>query len=214
MTTTTTTPSWSDNVSVVGAQVLARGSTVRGTLDLRAKHGAYIFGKIGRGGTTALSNGVNFRVRRVLNDGTATAGMTHPIMFDFLSQAVGGISQTVSTNAAAGDVEIKMAAVTSIAVGDILCIQDSGGGVTRLEWALVAKLTVASGTGVTLDAPMAYAHTSAQADTIRNKADVFAPFWIDGGSLYECVFDYSDDAAGDSVTVLCLAQTLDSYQNS
>ena len=35
----TTTPSWTDNVSVITASVLARGSVARGTLDLRSKRG-------------------------------------------------------------------------------------------------------------------------------------------------------------------------------
>lgn len=214
MPTTTTIPAWSDNVGIVAAQVLARGATVRGTLDLRAKYGAYVFGKQGRGGTAALTNGVNFMLRRVLNNDTAAAGGVHPEMFNFLSSVIAASSTTVNVDAALGAVEIKLAAITGLAVGDDLCIQDSGGGVTRLEWARIAKLTVASGTGVTLDRPLQFAHTAAQADTVRNKADVFAPFWIDGGSLIEVVFDYADDAAGDSVTVSCLAQTLDSYTTS
>lgn len=212
--TTVTTPIWSDNVAVVSAAVLARGSTTRGTLDLRTKYGAMIFGKIGRGGTAALTNGVAFRCRRVLNNDTAVAGGSHPQMFDFLSQAVAGISTTINVDVAAAQPEIKLASITSIVVGDMVCIQDSGGGVTRLEWGVVSKLSVASGTGVTLDRPLQFAHTAAQADTVRNKADVFAPFWIEGGSLYECLFDYGDDAVGDSVTVQCVAQTLDSYSTS
>ena len=210
----TTTPVWTDNVSVVSAQVLARGSTVRGTLDLRSKYGAYIFGKVGRGGTTGLTNGCNFIVRRVLNNDTAAAGAIHPEGFNFLSQSAGAVSTTVNVDASTGATELKLASIASIAVGDYLCIQDSGGGVTRLEWARVAKLTVASGTGVTLDRGLHFAHTAAQADTVRTKADAFPAFWIDGGSLWEVVFDYADDAAGDSVTVHCAAQTLDSYSTT
>lgn len=45
---------------------------------------------------------------------------------------------------------------------------------------------------------------------MRNKSDAWAPIIISGGSLYEVIFDYGDDAAGESVTVQCLAQTYDS----
>jgi hypothetical protein len=96
---------------------------------------------------------------------------------------------------------------TSLAAGDIICIQDSGGGVTRLEWARISKI---SGSVLTLDAPLQFAHTLAQADTVRNKSDVFEPIWVDGGSLYSVIFDYGDDAAGDSVTIQAMAQIWDS----
>jgi hypothetical protein len=207
------TASFTDNVSVVAAAVLARGSTARGTLDLRAKFGAYLFIKIGRGGTTALTNGVDVLLRRMLNNGAAgTVGGVHPAGIPLLSSTVAcnGNTTIAGTNVAAGDVEIHTAAVTNFAAGDLICIQDAGGGVTRLEWARVSKLTVASGTGLTLDSPVLFAHTTAQADTVRNKADVFAPVWLAGGSLYEVIFDYGDDAAGESVTVSALAQSYDS----
>lgn len=205
----TVTPSWTDNVAVVADAVLARGSTTRGTLDLRAKFGAMLFIAIGRGGTTGLTNGVDVLIRRVLNnDG---AGGVHPAAIPpLLSSIAAGISSTVNVDSNSGQAELKVASIASIAVGDILCIQDSGGGVTRLEWARVSKLTVGSGTGVTLDRNLSYSHTSAQADTVRNKSDVFAPIWMEGGSLYEVIFDYGDDAAGDSVTVRAKAQTYDS----
>ncbi len=211
----TTTPSWTDSVSIIAAAVLARGSTSRGTLDLRAKHGARIFAKIGRGGTAALTTGVNFLCRPILNDDTAIAGHIHPENINLVGGTVAANSTTVSgTNVAAGDVEIHTAAVTGLAVADDVCIQDSGGGVTRLEWGRIAKLTVASGTGITLDRPCAFAHTTAQADTVRQKSDIFVPFWIDGGALYECIFDYSSQSTGDSITIHCMAQTLDSYTST
>lgn len=207
---TNTTPTYTDAVSIIAAAVLARGSTARGTIDLRGKHGAWVFAKLGRGGTTALTNGVNFLARRVLNNDVAMAGGAHPYQFDLLSQTAAASATTVGADSAAAQNELKLASVAGLAVGELLCVQDSGGGVTRLEWVRVSKLTVASGTGVTLDRPLQFTHTLAQADTVRSKADVFAPFWIDGGSLWECIFDYGDDAAGESVTVHCAAQTLDS----
>lgn len=211
--TNTVTPTFTDNVSVVAAAVLARGSTARGTLDLRSKFGAYLFAKIGRGGTTGLTNGVDVLIRRMPNNGAAsTVGGKHSVGVPLLSSIVAcnGNTTISGSNANAGDVEIHTAAVTNFAAGDIICIQDADAGVTRLEWARVSKLTVASGTGLTLDSPIAFTHTTAQADTVRNKADAFAPVWMAGGSTYEVIFDYGDDAAGESVTVQAVAQTYDS----
>ena len=199
-------PTWTDNVSVVSAQVLARGSTVRGTIDLRGKLGAYLHVSIGRGGTAALTNGVEVLVRRVLNnDG---AGGVHPGTWALLkSGTTAASSTTVSSDSDSGQAVLTVSSGTGFAAGDVICIQDSGGGVTRLEWARISKV---SGGTLTLDRNLTYTHTSAQADTVRDNSDCFPPTWLDGGSLYEVIFDYGDDAAGDSVTVRAVAQTLDS----
>lgn len=209
----TVTPVYTDNVSVVAAQVLARGSRARGTLDLRTKYGAWLFVKIGRGGTTALTNGVDVLVRRVLNNDVAAAGARHPggiqLTMSAPTTACNG-NTTVAGTSAAGQNEVITASVANFAAGDLICVQDAGGGVTRLEWARVSKTTISAGTGLTLDAPLHFAHTLAQGDTVRNKADALSPVWMDGGALWEVCFDYGDDAAGDSATVQALAQTMDS----
>ena len=204
----TTTPTYSDNVSVIAAAVLARGSTTRGTSDLRGKHGAWLFVRLGRGGTTALSGGttagVSVLIRRTLNND----GIIHPTGIELLGSTAAASSTTVNVDSNSGQAALNVASITGFAAGDLICIQDSGGGVTRLEWARVAK----TATGVlTLDANLKISHTAAQADTVRNKADVFAPIWLDGGATWEVVIDYGDDTAGESVTVEVKAQTLDSY---
>jgi hypothetical protein len=189
--------------------VLSRGSTSRGTIDLRSKIGAYIFPKIGRGGATALTNGVNVLIRRVLNNDTAQVGGVHPVGINLLSIATAAnLNTTVDADSNSGQAVLNVASTTTVVAGDIICIQDSGGGVTRLEWHRVSK--VSAGVSVTLDRNLQYTHTGAQADTVRNKADVFSPVWVDGGSLVEVIFDYGDDSAGESVTVQALAQSWDS----
>lgn len=206
------TPVYTDNVAVVSAAVLARGSTTRGTLDLRAKFGAFLFIKIGRGGTTALTNGVDVLIRRVLNNDGASAGAAHPAgMPALLSSTTAASSTTVDADSNSGQATLNVASTTGFAAGDIVCIQDSGAGVTRLEWQRVSKVTNPGASGeLVFDRDMTFTHTGAQADTVRNKSDVFTPIWMPGGSLWSVVFDYGDDSAGESVTVQALAQTLDS----
>jgi hypothetical protein len=166
--------------------------------------------KVGRGGTAALTNGVAILLRPIINNGTATTGGREAAGIALQSGTTAAdLSTTVNVTVNSGQKEVKTASITGFAVGDWLCIQDSGGGVTRLEFGRIAKLSVASGTGVTLDRNLAYQHTSAQADTVRNKSDVFVEQWLYGGALWEVVFDYADDAAGDSVTVVARARTLD-----
>jgi hypothetical protein len=62
---------------------------------------------------------------------------------------------------------------------------------------------------LTFDNDLQYTHTSAQADLV-GEATVLSPIWLDGGSLWEVIFDYGDDAAGASVVVEVTAQTYDS----
>jgi hypothetical protein len=205
------TPVWTQAVSVVAAQVLARGSTVRGTLDLRALFGARIFARIGRGGTTALAGGtsvgVNFMARAINNNDAA--GTAHPGSGNArLSSIAAAASTTCATSDSnSGQPALNVASITGFAADDVICIQDADAGVTRLEWHRVSK----TATGIlTLDRNLQFTHTSAGADTVRSKSDVFDPIWLFGGSLYEVIFDYGDQTAGESVTVIATAQTYDS----
>lgn len=206
----TVAPNYTDNVSVVAAQaVAAAAASVRGTLDLRAKFGAYLFCKIGRITVTALAAGINVYVRRVLNNGTPGTNLPaiHPSGAQFQSQIAVTVAPTVATTAAAGDKTLVLSSGTSMAEADVICITDSGGTTfARMEFNIISK--VATNT-LTLVNGMEYAHTSVQADIVSRLADVFAPMWLDGGSLYEVIFDYSRSATGGSVVVAATAQTYD-----
>jgi hypothetical protein len=207
------TPVWTDSTVVLAPQVLARGSTVRGTLDLRAKFGAFLHLEMGRGGTTALTNGVDILVRQLWDgDSAATHSPTQPAgMPALLSSIVAATSTTVDADSNAAQATLNVTSTTGFAAGDIICIQDAGGGVTRLEFHRVSKITNPGASGeLVLDRNLVFTHTGAQADTVRNKSDVFAPIWMPGGSYYEVIFDYGDDSAGESVTLSALAQTWDS----
>lgn len=206
-------PAWTDNVSIIAAVVLSRGSSTRGIWDLRTKVGGYLFGKIGRGGTTALSGGaltagLHLICRRVLNNESQAVGIITPGQIDLLGSNAAANSTTVNSDSNSGQAALNVASVTGFAGEDMILVQDSGGGVTRVEWARVAK----TATGIlTLDRNLVYTHTAAQADTVRNKADSFGPIWLDGGSLWECIFDYGDETAGESATVQALGQSWDTY---
>lgn len=197
-------PQWTDNVDIIAPTTVARGSTSRGTIDLREKFGAYIFCKIGRGGTAGLTNGLDVLIRRIINNDTATAGGVHPVCIAVQSSTVGATSTTVNSDSNSGQAVLNVASSTGFTAGEIICVQDSGGGVTRLEWHRISK--VAAG-AITLDRNLQFTHTSAQADTVRDNADVFAPIWVDGGALYEVIFDYGDDSTGDTATIAAQAQT-------
>lgn len=213
--TTTLTPAYTDatgaNIVVAPQAVAAAAASVRGTLDLRGKFGAYLFCKIGRLTTTVLAAGINVYVRRVLNNGAAGPAL-HPIGAQFQSQLAVTVCPTVATSAAAGDKTLILSSGTSMAEADVICISDSGGTTfARTEFNIVSKVSSAT---LTLVNGLEYAHTSGQADIVSRLADVFAPMWLSGGSLYEVIFDYSRSATGGSVVVMAHAQTYDSVSGA
>lgn len=209
-----TTPSYTQNVTptglTAGGQVLAIGAVARGTLDLRTAWGAWLHINIGRGGTTAITNALQVQIRRI--DNIATAGAIHGASSPALTSSLTAAnSTTVAVNSSSGQAALNVTSITGFAAGDIVLIQDAGGGVTRIEWKRVSK----TATGIlTMDAPLDYTHTSAQADTVRNKADVFAPIWLDGGAVWEVILDYGAEASAQSVTILCAAQTFDTLSTT
>lgn len=197
----TIAPTFTDNVSVVASATLARNALTQGTIDLRTKYGMYLFARIGRTATSvALTNGVDLIVRRTLNNNA----IAHPESPVFRSQAAAGQTTTVNADSNSGQAILNVASTTSWAAGDQALL---GGGTAREEWARVARVTDA--THLLLDRNLTFTHTAAQADTVKNKADVVPAMWFPGGAVYEVVFDYGDDAAGDSVIVEAKAQTYD-----
>lgn len=211
----TVTPVFTDNVSII-TTVLGLGNvSSQNTYDLRTAFGAYLFVKLGRGGTTALTNPLVVRISRVLNNNVAAIGIIHPVglpQFNSQTAAANSTTQSVTTASTAGTNTLNVASITGFAAGDLICIQDGAGTSTRLEWQRVSKT---SGTVLTLDDNLVFTHTTAQSggqDTVRNKADVFAPVWLPGGSLWEVIFDYGNGGAGDSMTCQALGQTYASEQ--
>ena len=208
MPTTTFTPTWTDNVSVLAPTTVAALGLARGTIDLRSKAGAYLFGWIGRKATTVLAAAIQVEVRRVLNNGAATTGGTGGAGgASFASSVAVTNVTTVNVDGTAGGTTIGVASATGIVAGDLLCVYDAS--FTRLEFARVSKVV---STTVTVDAPLQFAHTSAQGDAVTRLADRFGPAYLAGGSLYEVVFDYGGSATGGDVVVLAKAQTYDSDQ--
>lgn len=198
------TPSFTDNVSVIAAADLARGSIARGTLDLLAKWGAWLMVRLGREGTTALDVSAKVVIRRLING----VAIRHPAAAILESQVAAAQSTTVNVDSNSGQNVLQVASVASFAAADLIVI---GAGTAREEWARVSKI---SGSTLVLDSNLLSTHTAAQADTVRNKADVFAAIWVEGGAQYEVVVDYGAATTGESLRVEVLAQRFDSVQSA
>lgn len=207
-TTFQSTPTWTDNVAVLGPTTVAFGGSARGTIDLRAKQGATLFYWIGRKGATAPAAAIAVETRRVVNNGTATPGGVTSVLAPFSSTTGASNATTVNADAAAGATTLGIASATGFVAGDFVCIYDSG--FTRLEFARVSKVV---STTLTLDAPLLYAHSAANADAVTRAADRFTASVFPGGSLVEVVFDYGAAGSGSDVVVLCKAQTYDLDQS-
>jgi hypothetical protein len=205
-----TGPSWTDTgTTVVSPVALGRGGVRRGTIDLRTKFGAYLFLGVGRGGTTALTNGVNVEVRRMLNNG----GMQFPAAPHFAALTntdaayakqinnVGGYAS--ETSAFAVDGTGTPAADEDLCFWGTTAVQADGTALPSLEFLRVSKF---SSPTVTVDSPCKVAKINDELFT--NKANCWA-VWCPGGCVYEAIFDYGDDAAGEAVAVVCYAQTFD-----
>lgn len=200
------TPVWTDNVTpVIASTAITLPGIATATLDLRTKFGAYLFARIGRAGTTALTAGIQIRVNRTLSNNA----IEHPASLAPLGPGltVAAIATTVDTDSASGQRTLQCANVTSFVAGDYILI---GGGTAREEWARVARVVGGAGGDLILDRNLRFAHTAAQADTVRNKADVYPPVWLPGGSVYEIIVDYEASTTGDNNRCEVLAQTYDS----
>lgn len=205
------TPSWTDTgTEVIAPQALARGSSLRGTLDLSTKHGAYVFVGVGRGGTTALTNGVNVEIRRTCNAGAIL--MPGAPWFSALSTTTAAIVKLINLLAgyAAATSAFEVDGTGTPAADEDYCfwgvdaIPAGGTSLPTLEFLRVSKF---SGTTLTVDAPSKQAH--ADNEILTNRADQWC-VWVAGGCTVEVIVDYGNDAAGDTIAVVAYAQTLDS----
>jgi len=207
-------PSWTDSgVAVIAPVALGRGKVERGTIDLRAKFGAYLFLGLGRGGTTVLTNGVNVQVRRTLNnDGILFPGAPH---FAALSDTVAAYAKQIDTTFAVGETTLYVDGTGTPSAGEDLCfwgktaVQADGVSLPDLEFLRVSSYYPFGGDAyaVISDSPIKVAKINDELFT--NKANLWS-VWCPGGCQYEAIFDYGDDAAGEAVAVVCYAQTLDS----
>jgi hypothetical protein len=170
---TNTTPTYTQIEAPV---VLTSGPTLGAlrTLDLKTKQGALLYVRIGRRVVTALTRAAYVAIRRT-DDNALVIPST---LFDVVSQINTCVAPTLSASTSIGDGTISVSSASGIAIGDVLCLADSGSA-SRNEFVRVAAI---SGTTLTLERNMRLAHTSG--DLVTNLADV-AAVHLPGGEHYE-----------------------------
>lgn len=205
---TTSTPNWSEsligNFNSSGQSVsLGANATVVDTVGASTKYAVRFLIRVGRTATTALTGGVQIRIRA--KNALTGAGVRGEAMIQYQGQLATAQSTTCSgSDSNSGQPTVNVASTTSWAVGDQCVI---GAGTAREEWGVVARVT--SATALLLDANLQYAHTTAQADTVINRADFFVTPELPGTpSNYEIVADNGQNATG--VRVWAAYQSMDS----
>lgn len=209
----TVTPVWTDNVTVLAAQVLAPNNIVRATLDLRTKAGAMVTAFVGRGGTGALSTGVRLEVRRTLNN-DALKFPGAPVIAR-LSQIAAAIVKQINYGAgyAAGSTALVLDGTGTPAADEDYfqwgTASDpsglSNGDSLGTTWECLRAKSFATAT-ITVEATK-----RAVSDNyyLTNKCDQWT-FWVPGGATYEVVYDYYDSGSPQNVAVGAYGQTYDS----
>ncbi len=195
-------PFWTDDVSVLDAEVVPGNKSSLATLNLSGKRGAWLYvmiGKLDSTGVTGTPLGIIVR-----SDGLTN----HPN--SNLSRVAGNVTANGET---AVDVDVaefarvlSVAATTNFAIGDRIYIGAADAS-ARAEIANVVAID--AGVSLTVDAELLFAHTAVQADIVVNKADVFSRIWIGGGSSMAIEANYLSASDGPDAWVKIWAQTYD-----
>jgi hypothetical protein len=191
------TPVWTDNISVF-RDLVPRPTAGRATLDLRAKFGAFLHLRVGRTSVTALTAGIRTRVIRRIANGA----IVHPVGL-FEAQGVATAAALTAVLAPFGTGGWSVTSVTGFAVGDLVALDPDG--LTTLEFARISRVDAGNS--------VLYFESELQFDqsgkNITNKAEVYAPLQVAGGSVVEVIFDYQESTSGNDVVCECLAQRYD-----
>src|SRR6266436_413570 len=136
-----TTPNFTETL-LFGPDLMARGSTLRRTADLRAAYGGFVHVQIGRGDATALTVGIGVRVNRLISIVAQGSNVPYSSGGPFVIEhpapvpdgnLVGGTAAAATTtvNTDSSGVLLRVASITGFAAGDIITIDGAG---TYTKW--------------------------------------------------------------------------------
>lgn len=207
----TATPNWTNGVSVVALAVLNNNGGAnfqrRGTIDLTAKHGAYLHVRMGPTAATAPGVAISVLVRPVINAGSTAGGVsaTHPVHILLSGSTAARNATTLNGAISAGATTLTLTTATGFVVGDICMLMDSVSSPTKAEFFRISKI---ASSVVTPDLPIVQAF--ANSAPIARAADVFPRLWLPGGEQWEVIFDYGATATGSDYLVCAFADRYDS----
>lgn len=208
------TSTWSDNVTVLAPWALITGESKRVTWDLRAKRGGMLFLAIGFGGSTDLTVSPSVIIRRVLNTDGAAPRYADGIRLSsgYLDTAYRLINNGAGYAIGATSIAFDGHAGKAAALEDkwffwgVTAIPGASGAISPAQGCEVHRTSKGTATPLVIDSPLAYAHAD-------NEYIGLAQSWsipLQGGSLYEIIFDNGGTAAGEAIACMANGQTYDS----
>lgn len=203
----TTTPNWTDDVSVIPATVVAFGESQTDIAALGASAGglaklaARLLVQVGRLDNTAIDVPYRTHIREITD-----SGITHPV--DTLTR-VGGEATAVATTVDANSnaQTLNVTNTTNFAAGDKICIVKAD-GTTNLEFHTIAKITN-PGAGGELILVELLEVQRVDTDIVTNEADLWSII-LPGGTIWDIIGDYGEAGSGPSIVTRVIQQTWDS----
>lgn len=193
-------PSKTAAISLLALQSLASNSVVISSAqDVSTKFEATVFIHFGRRATTALTEGVKFRVEG--SPKTSGDGHWYPLA-QFMSDIATSETEAVSGTVNAGTNVITVASTTNLTVADIIYIDN--GTIANSEWGYIKS--VSANVSVTIEDNLVNAQTGA---TIFDQAQLFVAT-VPLGSIMRLRLVADADNSGQAVAVEATMVTLDS----
>jgi hypothetical protein len=207
----TRTPSWTDGVTIVSPQMLARGAVLTATINLTGKPGMRALIGVGRSGATAIDVGIGIHVHRTVALSPIVEAVGAPDFTAICDTAasVSGVCAAAGNNAGVASLTLN-AAKTFVAGTNgikLLSVIDNTTTPTTASEFLVEEFATSTTVKLLRTATIS-AHNST-AHVVSDRANMFMA-WLEGGCINRIVISYGAATTGDAAFVYAVAQTLNS----
>jgi hypothetical protein len=194
------TPTKTQGTAVLSLQSLASNSVViSSVVDVTTKFAATVFLHFGRRATTALTEGIEFRVEA--SSKSSANGHWYPIV-SFKTATAAAESEAVSGTVSAGTNVVTVASTTNLVAGDLIYIDN--GTIGNSEWGRIKSIS--TNTSVTIEDNLVNAQTGA---TIYDQAEMYVA-QLDLSAIGRLRIVADGRNSGQAVAIEAHAVTLDS----
>jgi hypothetical protein len=194
------TPTKTQGTAVLSLQSLASNSVViSSVVDVTTKFAATVFLHFGRRATSALTEGIEFRVEA--SSKSSANGHWYPIV-SFKTATAAAESEAVSGTVSAGTNVVTVASTTNLVAGDLIYIDN--GTIGNSEWGRIKSIS--TNTSVTIEDNLVNAQTGA---TIYDQAEMYVA-QLDLSAIGRLRIVADGRNSGQAVAIEAHAVTLDS----
>jgi hypothetical protein len=194
------TPTKTQGTAVLSLQSLASNSVViSSVVDVTTKFAATVFLHFGRRATSALTEGIEFRVEA--SSKSSANGHWYPIV-SFKTATAAAESEAVSGTVSAGTNVVTVASTTNLVAGDLIYIDN--GTIGNSEWGRIKSIS--TNKSVTIEDNLVNAQTGA---TIYDQAEMYVA-QLDLSAIGRLRIVADGRNSGQAVAIEAHAVTLDS----